>query len=130
MTPAQRSPIGAALHDALTFVGLLPDDADNHLIKRVIGLPGDHVVLRRQGGPLTVNGVADQRALPQARRRARALQAFDITVPAGKVWVMGDHRSDSSDSRFHPAAATAARARSPSGSSSAAPSASSGRCPT
>ena len=43
-TPAERSAVGAALHDALTFVGLLPNDADDHLIKRVIGLPGDHVV--------------------------------------------------------------------------------------
>ena len=51
VTPPERGPIGAALNSALTFVGLLPTDEGNHLIKRVIGLPGDHVSSDGQGGP-------------------------------------------------------------------------------
>src|SRR6478736_9023901 len=42
----------------LQFVGLVPDDSDDHLIKRVIGLPGDHVVCCDKNGLLTVNGVS------------------------------------------------------------------------
>ena len=96
----QRSPIGAAIHDGLTFVGLLPTDEGNHLIKRVIGLPGDHVVCCDDQHRVTVNGQPlDEPYLKPGDAPSR--QEFDITVPAGRVWVMGDHRSDSSDSRFH-----------------------------
>jgi signal peptidase I len=95
-----ESPVSRAVRDALTFVGLLPDTAENHLIKRVIGLPGDHVVCCDVGGRLTINGqpVKEPYLKPG---NAASEQAFSITVPAGRVWVMGDHRSDSSDSRFH-----------------------------
>ena len=72
VAPAQRSPIGAAIHSALTFVGLLPSDEGNHLIKRVIGLPGDHVTSDGAGRPAQGQRRRGQRALPQARRRARA----------------------------------------------------------
>ncbi len=89
------------VQDGLTFVGLLPDNSEQHLVKRVIGLPGDHVVCCDAGGRLTVNGTAldetyiNPAEVPQAR-------AFDVVVPAGKVWVMGDNRNHSADSRSHP----------------------------
>jgi signal peptidase I len=95
-----ESPVSRAVRDALTFVGLLPDTAENHLIKRVIGLPGDHVVCCDVGGRLTINGVPVKEPYLKPGNAASE-QAFSITVPAGRVWVMGDHRSDSSDSRFH-----------------------------
>ncbi len=92
----------ATVHRVLQFVGLLPDDSDDHLIKRVIGLPGDHVVCCDKNGALTVNGVAiTEPYIKPGDTPGGGKSAFDITVPAGKVWVMGDHRSDSSDSRFH-----------------------------
>ncbi len=92
----------ATLHRVLQFVGLLPDDSDDHLIKRVIGLPGDHVVCCDKNGALTVNGVAiTEPYVKPGDTPGGGKPAFDITVPAGRVWVMGDHRSDSSDSRFH-----------------------------
>jgi len=90
------------LRDAMMFVGLLPDNSENHLIKRVIGLPGDHVKCCDQGGRLTVNGVPVKEPYLMPGDAASESE-FDITVPRGRVWVMGDHRSDSSDSRFHDA---------------------------
>jgi len=96
----ERSPIGSALNSTLTFVGLLPSDEGNHLIKRVIGLPGDHVVCCNKSRQLTVNGVplSEPYIFPGD---VPSQETFNITVPAGRVWVMGDHRSDSADSRPH-----------------------------
>ena len=98
--PVQRSPLASAINETLTFVGLLPSDAGNHLIKRVIGLPGDHVVCCNANAQLTVNGVAlsEPYLFPGD---TPSEESFNITVPAGRVWVMGDHRSDSADSRPH-----------------------------
>ena len=59
------------VQDGLTFVGLLPDNSEQHLVKRVIGLPGDHVVCCDAGGQLTVNGAPAGRELRQRRRSAR-----------------------------------------------------------
>ncbi len=97
---ADRGPVLNGLHDALTFVGLLPDASDDHLIKRVIGLPGDHVTCCDAQHRLTVNGqpIVEPYVMPGDQPSSIP---FDITVPAGRIWVMGDHRSDSEDSRFH-----------------------------
>lgn len=88
------------VQDGLTFVGLLPDNSEQHLVKRVIGLPGDHVICCDAGGKLTINGspidetYVNKAEVPQIR-------AFDVVVPQGKVWVMGDNRNHSADSRSH-----------------------------
>lgn len=101
--PNVQPPRGAVqngVRDVLTWVGLLPQDAGNHLIKRVIGLPGDHVVCCGSNGHLTVNGVSiDEPYVYDGNRPSE--RTFDITVPAGRVWVMGDHRQESEDSRYH-----------------------------
>jgi len=98
--PVQRSALSSAINSTLTFIGLLPSDEGNHLIKRVIGLPGDHVVCCNMHRQLMVNGVAlSEPYLFPGDIPSQA--AFNITVPAGRVWVMGDHRSDSADSRPH-----------------------------
>jgi signal peptidase I len=94
------STVGGPFHEILVFVGLLPEDSENHLIKRVIGLPGDRVQSDGGTGPIRVNGVPVTEPYVKPGD-APSEKKFDITVPAGHVWVMGDHRSDSSDSRYH-----------------------------
>jgi signal peptidase I len=98
--PIERTGVSGAVHEALVFVGLLPAESEDHLIKRVIGLPGDRVVCCDDSRRLTVNGVPIVEPYLKPGDLASSLN-FDITVPAGGVWVMGDHRSDSEDSRFH-----------------------------
>jgi len=98
---SSSSDVGGPFHDALVFVGLLPEDAENHLIKRVIGLPGDRVQSDGGTGPILVNGVAITEPYVKPGDAPSEGKKFDITVPPGEVWVMGDHRSDSSDSRYH-----------------------------
>jgi signal peptidase I len=98
--PVRRSPIMSAVNTTLIFVGLLPSDEGNHLIKRVIGLPGDHVSCCDQNKRMSVNGaeVTEPYLFPGD---VPSENNFNIVVPPGRVWVMGDHRSDSADSRPH-----------------------------
>lgn len=99
---SDRSMSGGPFHNILVFVGLLPEDAQDHLIKRVIGLPGDHIVAKGDKSEITINGVPiDETSYIKPGDAPSEGKPFDIVVPPGKVWVMGDHRSDSSDSRFH-----------------------------
>src|SRR5689334_13088136 len=104
LSPTERAPEGPireGIRSGLMFVGLLPADSDEHLIKRVIGLPGDKVVCCDAKGRVSVNGTAlDEPYLYPGDSPSD--QPFSITVPAGRLWVMGDHRSDSADSRAHP----------------------------
>ncbi len=99
--PAHRSTVSQGVVDVLTFVGVLPQDSDEHLIKRVIGLPGDRVACCDAQGRVTINGTPiDETYLPPGTKPSET--PFDITVPKDSVWVMGDNRSDSLDSRYHP----------------------------
>jgi signal peptidase I len=73
----------------------------NDYIKRVIGLPGDHVACCDAQGRVTVNGVALNEKSYLFPGNSPSENRFSITVPAGSLWVMGDHRDVSWDSRGH-----------------------------
>jgi signal peptidase I len=80
-------------------IGLYP--TGGHLVKRVIGVGGDEVRCCDAQGRMTVNGTPlDERSYLAPGERP-SLVDFDIRVRAGYVWVQGDNRSDSADSRAH-----------------------------
>ncbi|SFD00784.1 signal peptidase I [Streptomyces aidingensis] len=85
---------------ALTWVGLLPKDDEQDLIKRVIAVGGDTVACCDEQGRVTVNGVSvDEPYIYPGD--APSLIEFEVQVAPGRIFVMGDHRSNSSDSRYH-----------------------------
>jgi signal peptidase I len=100
LTPVDDGPVRHALRSALTFVGLLPQDSGEHLIKRVIGLPGDTVACCDSSGRLTVNGKPITESYVRSGN-VPADKSFTVTVKADNLWVMGDNRSQSEDSRYH-----------------------------
>ena len=93
-----------AVDSVLAFVGLSAPDSNDHLIKRVIGLPGDEVVCCNEFGQLTVNGVSlDEEQyvkLPSGASQVTR-DTFEVTVPEDSLWVMGDNRYSSADSAYH-----------------------------
>lgn len=91
---------------ALEFVGVLPPTDTGYLVKRLIGLPGDRVACCDAQGRVTVNGhPLNERYL--APGTDPSIQRFDVVVPRDAVWVMGDNRANSGDSRPHLADGTA-----------------------
>lgn len=98
--PAVPATTSNPVTDTLEFIGLLPDTSQQHLIKRVIGLPGDHVVCCDASQHLTVNGHTLTEPYVNPAETPRVVP-FDVTVPAGSIWVMGDNRNHSADSRYH-----------------------------
>jgi signal peptidase I len=88
-----------AIKEGLVTVGVLPNPAKQYLVKRVIGVAGDHIVCC-SNGKLTINGKATSEPYIFAGNVPSEMN-FNVTVPEGKVWVMGDHRGSSADSRYH-----------------------------
>jgi len=98
--PAQPAPLLSRIWDSISgLFGTAPGVHD--YIKRVIGVPGDHVACCNRQGQVTVNGVPLSEKSYLYPGDAPSEQRFNITVPAGRLWVMGDHRSVSWDSRGH-----------------------------
>ncbi len=83
---------------SLELFGLFP--TGGHLIKRVIGVGGDHVKCCTTDGKLEVNGVALDEPYVLDRNLTKD-KTFDVVVPKNHLWVMGDNRGNSADSRYH-----------------------------
>jgi len=90
----------AKAKSALVTVGILPNPAKQYLVKRVIGVAGDQIVCCSKDGKLTINGVEVTEPYIFAGNKPSET-TFNVTVPEGKLWLMGDHRGASSDSRYH-----------------------------
>ena len=90
----------AKIKTGLVAVGVLPNPAKQYLVKRVIGVAGDHIICCDKAGLLTVNGYGITEPYIFAGNKPSEM-TFDVTVPKGKIWVMGDHRGASADSRYH-----------------------------
>jgi signal peptidase I len=88
----------AKIKEGLVLVGVLPNPAKQYLVKRVIGIAGDNVV--GKDGIVTINGKETTEPYIFAGNKPSELD-FNVTVPKGKIWVMGDHRGASADSRYH-----------------------------
>src|SRR6478609_4581337 len=96
--PAQpeQNPVVGFFDWVLSIIGLTAPDSDDHLIKRVIGLPGDVVACCNEFGQMTVNGVPLDEVdlyvyLPDGVTKV-SRDDFEVTVPADSLWVMGDNR--------------------------------------
>lgn len=90
----------AKVKSALVAVGVLPNPAKQYLVKRVIGVAGDRIVCCTKNDKLSINGVEVNEPYIFAGNNPSDM-TFDVTVPEGKIWVMGDHRGASADSRYH-----------------------------
>ncbi|WP_240646089.1 signal peptidase I [Georgenia sp. SYP-B2076] len=100
LPPDTRPQWQQTMSQVLTFVGLLPQNAGHHLIKRIIGVGGDTVACCDDQGRLTVNGTSIDEPYLKAGTSPSDV-AFTAEVPEDHVWLMGDNRSNSEDSRAH-----------------------------
>jgi signal peptidase I len=92
--------IASKAKSLLVTVGVLPNPAKQYLVKRVVGVAGDRIVCCTDSGKLSINGVEVTEPYIYGGDAPSDMK-FDVTVPEGKLWVMGDHRGASADSRYH-----------------------------
>ena len=96
--PPPSNPFHRLWDDATNLIGVTAPGTD--YIKRVIGLPGDHVACCNAHGQVTVNGVPLSEQSYIYPGDVPSQVPFSVTVPAGRLWVLGDNRGDSDDSRY------------------------------
>ncbi|MER5767460.1 signal peptidase I [Streptomyces sp. NPDC001985] len=97
----EPTPDPNALQKFLSFIGLMPSAEEKDLIKRTIAVGGDTVECRK-GGPVKVNGKAlDESYIFPGDTPCDDQPFGPFKVPDDRIWVMGDHRQNSRDSRYH-----------------------------
>jgi len=96
---AEGSTTLPSVEKMLAGLGLFP--TNDHLVKRVIGVGGDHVTCCDAQGRITVNGVPLHEQGYIIHGAQPSSRPFDVVVPKGRLWVMGDNRPISADSRYH-----------------------------
>ncbi|NLS10080.1 signal peptidase I [Nesterenkonia sp. MY13] len=88
------------IQDAMIFIGLAPDTSSHYVVKRVVGLEGDQVQCCDDQGRILVNGEPIEEPYVFPGNDPSSVE-FDVTVPEDHVWLLGDHRAASADSRSH-----------------------------
>ncbi|MFE0702843.1 signal peptidase I [Streptomyces sp. NPDC058872] len=97
----QQTPKPNIAQKFLSFIGLMPSAEEKDLIKRVIAVGGDTISCK-EGGKVILNGVALDESEYLAPGAVPCQDSFGpIKVPQDRIWVMGDNRQNSLDSRFH-----------------------------
>jgi signal peptidase I len=96
----EKEPIQEISDFILGTFGITAPDSAEHLVKRVIGLPGDVVSCCDEQGRIIVNGVGIDEPYLKPGANPSDIE-FSVTVPEGHYWVMGDNRPNSTDSRYH-----------------------------
>ncbi len=102
IAPTEQAPPPGRIRSVFEFIGVLPASGHEHLVKRVIGLPGDRVVCCDSDGKLTINDYAvDESGFIAAGDGKADNTSFDVTVPKDHIFVLGDNRNVSGDSAKH-----------------------------